>query len=869
MDETTLKIALAGLMHDVGKFVDREIVGITREYVNNHADLYQPFYEGRHTHAHVVFTAGFVEHLADVLPPQLNDPHWGDGDAFINLAAGHHKPDSPLQWIVAVADRLSSGWDRRRFDEYNRQIPWRDYKKTRLHACFEHLDISSGNGTRGTGPPSFCYPLLALSPLSIFPGQTRNVVPESREKAEYEYRMLFEEFVASLGRLLHAKESVELWLEHFDSLMMTYTCSIPSARAGDVVPDVSLYDHSRTTAALAAALYLYHRDSESLTVDAVKEYEPSKFLLVTGDFYGIQDFIFSTHGDVRRYRSKLLRGRSFQVSLFSELTALTICREMGLPSTSVLLNAAGRFTLVAPNTPQAIETVGKVEKTVNDWLVKISFGESTIGLTSREATPDDFVLGRFPDLWDGLQHDMQRKKYAKVDLDAFAGSFSDYLKGFEPRLDHPLCPLCGRRPSSTEIEGSDYVEKAGSACAICRDHLFLGTNLVKKPCVAVTTLDANLGHPRDRLAEPLFGRYQVAFLDGPLNQLARTGHLLKYWNLALPTQGASNDGIAVKFINGYVPVNSEDDRNDDRLPAGGGSEKRTSAPTDEITIGDPKNFNRIAAKALNPRIDREGFRGVQALGVMKADVDHLGVLLACGISREKFTLSRLATLSRQLDFYFSVYMSHLLAGDERFCDVYTVFAGGDDLFLVGPWNRIIELSSVIQDSFARYVCHNPDIHLSAGISLHKPHTPMDKMAAAAESALERSKYSGRNSVTVFDETVQWDELTRLKEIGSQIKEWLNKGWVSKSMLYRLNHFIDMAQEEHLLRDRTSLRISEMEYTKWRAYLTYSTERNAAPGLRGEERRRVVAQVIEQTRSWLLEHGGKLRIPLWNVLYNIR
>jgi len=38
----------------------------------------------------------------------------------------------------------------------------------------------------------------------------------------------------------------------------------------------------------------------------------------------------------------------------------------------------------------------------------------------------------------------------------------------------------------------------------------------------------------------------------------------------------------------------------------------------------------------------------------KADVDHLGLLLACGLKDERFTVSRLATLSRQLNSYFVV-----------------------------------------------------------------------------------------------------------------------------------------------------------------------------------------------------------------------
>jgi len=64
--------------------------------------------------------------------------------------------------------------------------------------------------------------------------------------------------------------------------------------------------------------------------------------------------------------------------------------------------------------------------------------------------------------------------------------------------------------------------------------------------------------------------------------------------------------------------------------------------------GDPKTLNHLASLALNPAKDGEGFEGVAALGVLKADVDHLGLLMSCGLKNERFTVSRLATQSRQL-----------------------------------------------------------------------------------------------------------------------------------------------------------------------------------------------------------------------------
>jgi len=52
------------------------------------------------------------------------------------------------------------------------------------------------------------------------------------------------------------------------------------------------YDHSKMTAALTSAIYLYHKQNDTLNIEAVKNYEDKKFLIITGDFYGIQNFIF-------------------------------------------------------------------------------------------------------------------------------------------------------------------------------------------------------------------------------------------------------------------------------------------------------------------------------------------------------------------------------------------------------------------------------------------------------------------------------------------------------------------------------------------------------------------------------------------------
>jgi CRISPR-associated protein Csm1 len=574
MDRTVLKIALAAFFHDMGKFADRDALNISNEYMRNNADLYQPFYQNRHTHSHAVYTAAFIEQMSDLLPEELNLPEWGQGDAFINLAAGHHRPDSALQWVIAVADRVSSGWDRESFDSsYNYQVSWQHYKRTRLYPVFEQLTVDK-LPSQTVAFPSYFYQLARLSHQSILPylNSEGNSVAASPEK---EYLDLFEEFKEALPTLLHRRENLELWFEHFDSLMMMFTSAIPSARAGKVIPDVSLYDHCRTTASLAVAIYLYHQENDTLTVEAVKNYADDKFLIISADFYGIQDFILSEHGDTRKKRSKLLRGRSFAVSLYSELAADFLCRALGLPFSSVALNAAGKFTIIAPNTPRAADIVNSVEEHINDWLIRISHGENSMGFSCQKASAQDLVKGNFLSLWEKLGQAMEKKKLTRIDLNRHGGSFPDFLDHFNNDLHRPLCPFCGKRPSLARVEDGQYVGEGESSCGICRDHIFLGTNLVKRPRLAITTADTRAKEEANQLMEPIYGRYQVSFQEGDLAQWAEKGKLLKYWDLGVASERQDQASrITIKMINGYVPVYTDADNYDPRILAGRKSETK-------------------------------------------------------------------------------------------------------------------------------------------------------------------------------------------------------------------------------------------------------------------------------------------------------
>ncbi|MBW1847782.1 MAG: HD domain-containing protein [Deltaproteobacteria bacterium] len=230
MDETILKIAIAAFMHDIGKFSDKNVFNISGQFLTDNADLYQPHFKGIYTHRHAVYTAAFIDHVEKLLPRKFNQANWGMEDTFINLAAGHHNPKTPMQWIIAMADRISSGWDREEFDkEYNCAVAWKEYMQTRLLLIFERLMREEEIEPESSDKYSYCYPLKEISPKNIFPGKKNQVHPKDNQTAIEEYKNLFNEFVYTLEHLLHKEENLELWFEHFDSLMMVFTSAIPAA----------------------------------------------------------------------------------------------------------------------------------------------------------------------------------------------------------------------------------------------------------------------------------------------------------------------------------------------------------------------------------------------------------------------------------------------------------------------------------------------------------------------------------------------------------------------------------------------------------------------------------------------------------------
>lgn len=120
----------------------------------------------------------------------------------------------------------------------------------------------------------------------------------------------------------------------------------------------------------------------------------------------------------------------------------------------------------------------------------------------------------------------------------------------------------------------------------------------------------------------------------------------------------------------------------------------------------PLNFSDLANDS----------KGLKRMGILRMDVDNLGLIFTKGLGKGG-SVSRVTALSRYLTLFFSGYLNTLCQQDKYREKILIVYSGGDDLFVVGAWDKVIELAEEINREFREFTCHNPSFTLSGGIAM--------------------------------------------------------------------------------------------------------------------------------------------------------
>ncbi len=831
---TVFEIAIGALLHDIGKLLQRASKQrLTHEQMSRASDIL-PVYQGNHTHWHALWSDAFFDWSNDEqLPwPRGLDPNW-----IRDLAVYHHRPLQPyptapghvITELVTIADRLASGYERRPGDiGVENDDGQRDrFRRIPLKAIVPSLSLKgSPKGPHGHHLPR------ELNAMSLIPDRKCDEGHEIGDRTISGYCSVWEGFQngwRALTNSLAHESSPELFEEGLLGLCEQWLWSIPSSTIDE--PDISLFDHSRAVAAFAAALYQHHAARGELnSPSAIRDNRRPKFRFLVGDLSGLQSTLFRFNRERIRGLNRVLRGRSLRFQLIADAGTRHVLREFQMPWSAALQTAGGKFLILLPDLgeDEMHDRTGRLRNEFDEWIAQEYTGDLGIGLALSDPFSYHDLVRAKDESDDTARKERANKVRDALGMTAETAKLRQLQSPAEQAVQnisfpHGTCGACGVRPAEHA-----ETEEREAYCSSCRAENELGRQFPKSNKV---------------LIEKGAGRSAILGLGYGLYGDDRSG--MTGWRFG--NEGRQSE-VPAAFRPGYcyVPRFSEADV----------EEFRHLDDHDDIAAGHVKTFEVLA---------ESGGKGRKMLAVLMADVDRLGRLFLEGTGH-RWSLARAAALSRMIDGYFSVRLPDLLEKD--WPNIYTVYAGGDDLLLLGPWQDIFAFAASLHQDFSRYSLDNPDVTLSAGIALFDVKAPVSAAARQAKERLARVKADGRNGISAIERPrLCWASYHEALRNAGKLCDFLKDETLSVATLYRLLTLSDSATQ-------SALGTAKPDDYAWRARLGYTLARTL-PKHTSDERQRAAFDFViqlfglDQRLSGALDGTSGASLALSHAIYQNR
>ena len=542
------------------------------------------------------------------------------------------------------------------------------------------------------------------------------------------------------------------------------------------VSHISFYDAVKSAAAI----------HDCLVCESADEEKP--FLLVSGDFSGIQEAIYTIASGGAL---KTLRARSFMLELLTEHIIYEIGQTTGCGRYSLIFSGGGGFSLLVPNTEKNQKKIKDFIDIINNWML-MQFGLQLFLAVHCEPVGKEELAGdSFKDIWESMADKMAKQKQCKF------WTAADFEDLFSPKMPEQLtnqdtCHITHRDdlPNSEMTTMTDdrtddrRVTKFAYNLWRLGDLLTAFDRILRFPVneddseeavltkntetaeldvdeaadmEVSTSSDTDDSEREDdpeagkllfptHLSQP--GKYQYAKYQVKRPDEVSSGYdacwLVNNWELADYKDNNTFPflfGHYVKSVEGlpdtvreYAKAEYQEDH------------KKKMYWPERVTA----SFSGLAKAA----------KGIELIGCLRMDVDNFGELFSGELV--KSGIAGLSNLSRSMNLFFKGYLNEICgmnlgglsaedypdsplditgkkASKKDYRHVSIVYAGGDDLFIVGAWDDVAELAFDINTCFREFSCSNPEVHLSAGVTLHKPKFPLYQMARTAEDAEKAAK----------------------------------------------------------------------------------------------------------------------------------
>lgn len=485
--------------------------------------------------------------------------------------------------------------------------------------------------------------------------------------------------------------------EAFTYLFQKYAWAVP----GHYDDTISLYEEFKALAALVFA-------SEGAKQPA------AKFVLVGGDTSGIQDFIYTVS---HKAAAKGLRGRSFFLQLVGDAIVRRLLNALELPATNLIYAAGGNFLLLAPS--GVAERLKEVRREVNKALLDGTQGQLRMALGWSEMT---VTAVTDPAAWRQARNRVKEDQQADKQRPLAEVAHDNWQSVFSPMDDggDRYCAVCHRGLKAGKMT---VVRDDDEFCTLCASFSELANDIRHNDLwLALKRETAVPNQEWARLLYQISG-YAYRFTKSP----EKTADKLYRLN---NTDFLNGQAHGFRLLANVTPTITEKDMEyiqkevkANRLSYGG-----SRLPEK----GHIRDFDVLA---------RDG-KGVDWLGVLRMDVDNLGKLFSQWLPARNMLST--SALSSSLEHFFSGHLNRIVrdvatldqdSADERLA-AYIIYAGGDDLFVVGAWQLLPQLAQAIHEQFRAYT-HNPHLTISAGIGLMpRSKYPLYLAAKDAHEALD-------------------------------------------------------------------------------------------------------------------------------------
>lgn len=685
--------------------------------------------------------------------------------------------------------------------------------------------------------PRFIRPAKLSLGEEEFPFPKPEVSPHQEEDAKNHLKECLEKLAQIEGEIHH---------ESALSFFQVYLTTLPCGYAH--LPDVSLYDHLKSVIAYADCLQRY-LEAEGKSLEELKDDpEGQPFRMIGADISGIQKFIYDI---VSKNAAKNLKGRSFYLDLLVDSVIQILLKEFSLSTAHIIYASGGGFYLLAPNVKDFEKKLTKLRKDLQDGIFRehgtklfLALGSISVTVTqlfmSTSNEEEDAISG----IWSGLIEKLNTQKKQRFShklIEDFELFFTEHEIGGRATRD----VITDEEFTEEEEEEATRILKRSNPDRLGKKVSFLeaakndenGTITFSGPVKNLTYQQILLGR---ELRETDYWVSSFGPLELQSSRRRKNNRVLGFLPIELGNSSEEQKDTHLHpdlHVYHYFLTSEELEINKERILAGTRllqvnkpdvEDRLKSLPAIHtgFTFYGGNEFPMGEGKKADFPLETEeliGERDFKRIGLLRMDVDNLGQLFINGFEGGARTFSRYSALSRSLDYFFKGYLNTILkpyvekaTGDDLEREsAYILYAGGDDLFILGHWINIMEIAHKIRRKFGELAAKNPKVSLSGGIAILTPKFPIMLGAAYSADAEKKAKEHSyafnpsstreKDAFTFLEYPLNWDkEFTVVKYLKEALLDYISPERQETSVLLSdniLSRILRHAKTQKLQRDR--------------------------------------------------------------------